>query len=122
MERKLAQQRPGGASLAWIITLNNRTHSGFWTLRRAQQQRQTAERGEGFLERCLVDFEEELAFGRTAQLLFETHAKTVAIQHPLGAAPRRRTEPPQPLPARLRPPPAPQVRCLRTDYGRSEPI
>ena len=35
MERRLAQQRPNGASLAWTITLNNRTRSSCWTLRGA---------------------------------------------------------------------------------------
>ena len=36
MERRLAQQRPDGASLPWTITLNNRTRSSFWTLREAK--------------------------------------------------------------------------------------
>lgn len=34
MERRLAQQRPNGESLAWTITLNSRTRASIWTLRR----------------------------------------------------------------------------------------
>ena len=38
------------------------------------KQRQAAEGSERFFERRLVDFKQELALGRAAQLLVETHA------------------------------------------------
>jgi len=38
------------------------------TAGRGREQRQSAERGEGFLERRVIDCEQELAFGWAAEL------------------------------------------------------
>ena len=55
---------PHGSSISFLKML--------WaeTAGRAREQRQSAERGEDFFDRRVVDFEQKLAFGRAAKLFF----------------------------------------------------